>query len=230
MEAFKLIGKTCMLVHSYSKLSASEIAASWSVRVSFRFCNLGPITFTVSSADIDRQITRHSRLPFVPCSFICLICFTVSFRIAHLSGLTLKLSISLKLANISSASSSMYLFSCSRLRFSLLRLGLEGHREHRGENERGGRHDNLGGQRWNVNVFMFTFMSECVQHDYSATMGEWMGRHQRCSTCYCQTSLHMAQETPHFHNYQMTVYNLDNKSLPWRRIRRGMRLGSFCTI
>lgn len=61
----------------------------------------------------------------VPCSFICLICFTVSFRIAHLSGLTLKLSMSLKLAKISSASSSMYLFSCSRLRFSLLRLGLK---------------------------------------------------------------------------------------------------------
>lgn len=61
----------------------------------------------------------------VPCSFICLICFTVSFRIAHLSGLTLKLSMSLKLAKISSASSSMYLFSCSRFRFSLLRLGLK---------------------------------------------------------------------------------------------------------
>lgn len=61
----------------------------------------------------------------LPCSLICRICFTVSFKIAHLSGLKLKLSISLKLAKISSASSSMYLFSCSRLRFSVLLLGLQ---------------------------------------------------------------------------------------------------------
>lgn len=72
-----------------------------------------------------RVCNRKKKKQDLPCSFICLICFTVSFRIAHLSGLTLKLSMSLKLAKISSASSSMYLFSCSRLRFSLLRLGLK---------------------------------------------------------------------------------------------------------
>lgn len=60
-----------------------------------------------------------------PCSLICLICFTVSFRMAHLSGLTLRSSMSLMLAKISSASSSMYLFSCSRFLRSLLLLGLE---------------------------------------------------------------------------------------------------------
>lgn len=60
----------------------------------------------------------------LPCAFIWRICFTVSFRIAHLSGFTLKLSMSLKLAKISSASSWMYLFSCSRFRLSTHRLGL----------------------------------------------------------------------------------------------------------
>lgn len=81
---------------------------------------------------VDLKLVEKT-LMVVPCSFICLICFTVSFRIAHLSGLTLKLSMSLKLAKISSASSSMYLFSCSRLRFSLLRFGLWRQSEHVGE-------------------------------------------------------------------------------------------------
>lgn len=49
-----------------------------------------------------------------PCSLIWRIWRTVSLRMAHLSGLTLKLSMSLRLAEISSASSSMYLLSCSR--------------------------------------------------------------------------------------------------------------------
>lgn len=56
----------------------------------------------------------------LPCSLICLICLTVSLRMAHLSGLTLKLSMLERLAEISSASSSMYLLSCSLLRLSHL--------------------------------------------------------------------------------------------------------------
>lgn len=64
-----------------------------------------------------------------PCSLICLICFTVSLRMAHLSGLTLRSSMSLMLAKISSASSSMYLFSCSLLRLSVLRFGLQDSKE-----------------------------------------------------------------------------------------------------
>lgn len=85
------------------------------------------LTYSVSrhSKYIRVKREKNGKKQDVPCSFICLICFTVSFRIAHLSGLTLKLSMSLKLAKMSSASSSMYLFSCSRLRFSLLRLGLK---------------------------------------------------------------------------------------------------------
>lgn len=50
----------------------------------------------------------------LPCSLIWRICRTVSLRMAHLSGFTLKLSMSLRLAEISSANSSMYLLSCSR--------------------------------------------------------------------------------------------------------------------
>ena len=49
-----------------------------------------------------------------PCSLMWRICRTVSLRMAHLSGFTLKLSMSPRLAEISSASSSMYLLSCSR--------------------------------------------------------------------------------------------------------------------
>lgn len=56
----------------------------------------------------------------LPCSLICLICLTVSLRIAHLSGLTLKLSMLERLAEMSSASSSMYLLSCSLRRLSHL--------------------------------------------------------------------------------------------------------------
>ncbi|TNN41753.1 hypothetical protein EYF80_048088 [Liparis tanakae] len=61
-----------------------------------------------------------------PCSLICRICFTVSLRMAHLSGLTLRSSMSLMLAKISSASSSMYRFSCSRFLLSVLLFGLRG--------------------------------------------------------------------------------------------------------
>lgn len=58
----------------------------------------------------------------LPCSnlFICWIWSTVFFRILHLSGLTLRVSMSPMFADSSSASSSKYLFSCSRRRFSLL--------------------------------------------------------------------------------------------------------------
>ena len=67
-----------------------------------------------------------------PCSLICRICFTVSFKMAHLSGLTLKLSMSLMLAKINSASSSMYLFSWSRFLLSVLLLGLRRNRREEG--------------------------------------------------------------------------------------------------
>lgn len=52
-------------------------------------------------------------------------CFTVSCKMAHLSGLTDKELMSAKLAEINSASSSMYMFSCSRRRFSLRHLFLK---------------------------------------------------------------------------------------------------------
>lgn len=68
---------------------------------------------------------QDSRAPgshHLPCSnlFICWIWSTVFFRILHLSGLTLRVSMSPMFADSSSASSSKYLFSCSRRRFSLL--------------------------------------------------------------------------------------------------------------
>lgn len=52
-------------------------------------------------------------------------CFTVSCKMAHLSGLTDKELMSAKLAEINSANSSMYMFSCSRRLFSLRHLFLK---------------------------------------------------------------------------------------------------------
>lgn len=68
----------------------------------------------------DHECMGVIRTGAVPCSLICLICLTVSLRMAHLSGLTLKLSMLERLAEMSSASSSMYLLSCSLRRLSHL--------------------------------------------------------------------------------------------------------------
>lgn len=58
----------------------------------------------------------------LPCSILFISCIwsTVFFKILHLSGFTLKLSMSLMLADSNSASSSKYLFSCSLRLFSVL--------------------------------------------------------------------------------------------------------------
>ena len=63
---------------------------------------------------------------------ICLICLTVSLRMAHLSGFTLKLSMLERLAEMSSASSSMYLLSCSLRRLSHLPEEQEEEEEEKG--------------------------------------------------------------------------------------------------
>lgn len=66
-----------------------------------------------------KQSTRHF---FLPCSILFINCIwsTVFFKILHLSGFTLKLSMSLMFADNNSASSSKYLFSCSLRLFSVL--------------------------------------------------------------------------------------------------------------
>ncbi len=60
----------------------------------------------------------------IPCCLIMRICLTVSCNMAHLSGLTDNELMSLRLADINSANSSIYMFSCSRRRFSFRHLFL----------------------------------------------------------------------------------------------------------
>ena len=102
----------CVCVCVFAWIPNPELSFPSSLSLSQHLFPAFPPHF--SQQPIWPAVAQPSHSVHSPCSLIWRIWRTVSLRMAHLSGLTLKLSMSLRLAEISSASSSMYLLSCSR--------------------------------------------------------------------------------------------------------------------